>query len=843
MQAKWSELEQLSLEERVQRTYFEGKAEGLSHSELVEKILELAGKEWRKAEKYIPSFFYPENDPRRDCSADNYGVAIDPISLLEIPADKLISFVDEGEKKWCFDIDSLAEYVRRSKAENPITRRPLPEAIVKQLQEYERSTKSVRVTFSDSIQRVSELEWSIDVIRGTPLVEVALDVLRAYSRGSILDKVVQYKVDFVLPEWNFETEIESDLKVRIKPGVSAGYLARLYDSTSKRQSLTSISDHIFYTLDKLLLQMTVIDFFLHYSKEAGMPGIFYATLFYRRGNTVVCFYDLLGNVSDYGKKMRDFLPSGLTLDDIFGIVAPAEFIARYRTPHDLFVYNSFSSKVQSAILRTFNFRLEEAIETRDAKTAKELFALHPAPYETRLALQVIQTFPPEEVRDILGEGFVNEHLITYGTEVIPKEIIRNGLYAQCLGFTGQEKKVVTAYFLGEDPELSPILQAKFVAMTNDGELFRKYESTLDYTSLYKFILEYQPDVVAEMLPEKRKVELSLAVGYTFDGMEIEVAFAVLEEFIKQGKVITGGGFSCIFLDVYANLPKPPMKYEDLEPLLLRLARSNRESFQNIFIELQFVVFDSERISDRLSQSSLTDIYCRLLKNRKVGRKLKVKTLAAYFDRFYIIERELPAEHVQKILQCFGFYNSIEVYEASKTKHYHLSFSDKAILEMATTDDRNFELAVEVGAISQDRLINASIYALDVMGTPDRLHNWERIFYYLNLESLRKLNRPFFVTLFATDLGRKRVTSRYLQLYLRNDRTAQRTLVRDVVDKKLPLETTGAISILGVLELLKYGAMVDLSGLCNLFEGVEITDDLRAEVLSYPYLAMLYRDKL
>ena len=108
MQAKWSELEQLSLEERVQRTYFEGKAEGLSHSELVEKILELAGKEWRKAEKYIPSFFYPENDPRRDCSVDNYGVAIDPISLLEIPADKLISFVDEGEKKWCFDIDSLA---------------------------------------------------------------------------------------------------------------------------------------------------------------------------------------------------------------------------------------------------------------------------------------------------------------------------------------------------------------------------------------------------------------------------------------------------------------------------------------------------------------------------------------------------------------------------------------------------------------------------------------------------------------------------------------------------------------------------------------------------------------
>jgi hypothetical protein len=81
------------------------------------------------------------------------------------------------------------------------------------------------------------------------------------------------------------------------------------------------------------------------------------------------------------------------------------------------------------------------------------------------------------------------------------------------------------------------------------------------------------------------------------------------------------------------------------------------------------------------------------------------------------------------------------------------------------------------------------------------------------------------------------------MYLRNSEKAQEQLVDNIVKYKRPLNATGVLSILGVLLLLKMGALIDLSQACNLFEGVEITHELKERILSYPYLRMMYGDSL
>lgn len=840
MEAKWQELTQSSLEERVKRTYFEGKVENISHSDLVEKILELADKDWREAEKHIPTFSYPEGDPRLGCSVDNYGVAIDPISLMEIPEDKLISFFEQG-KKWCFDIDSLAEYVRRSKPENPITRRQLPTSVVEELENYERATKTIVLDFTSP----SDQEYSIEVIRGTPLVEVAMEILRnceSCANNSILHRVVNYKVEFDLPEWTFETEIEEKIPARIKAVASASYLTKLLESTSKRYALTSISDEISRRLSKLIKNMRVVDVFLYYSKLAGSSGTFHANLFYQDDEQLISFYDLLDTVDDYNQRLHSILPLYAKIRDTVITSGVEDFLKHFRFPKGSYATTPVGRKVDKAIYATFQMYMREAIKEGNFETVKQLYRLSPRSYTSDTIVKIIRTFSPEDVYELLGDDFVIDDLAMYDVKYIPDAFIQSGYYAKYLGFGPDEQDVMTEYFAG-NAKLTPTLQTKLICMFNDVKLFEKYRQTLDYGSLYKFISHFNADLIAELLTERQKVELTLETGYTFYEQDSSVVFGVLEEFIKKGKLINSAGFNSIFLDIYNNLPKPRLSYPKLAPLLLRLARSNKDSFKEITIGLQHVVFDSERTSNLLSQEFLTNLYCRLIENPLIPQQLNIETFAAYFDKIVSIEKEIPESDIQKIFQSFGFEDSIEVYELSESKKYCMSFSDEEIITRAARHSRTFELAVEVGAISQERLVSAALYAINEWIAKREIPNWEFIYYYLTVDGLEKLDRPHLIVLFMTKFGTKKVTSRYAQLYIRNSAKAQKSLINYVIKNSLPLDKTGALSIIGVLEILTMGALVNLSQVCNLFEGVDVTPELKEKILSYPYLKMMYGDNL
>lgn len=61
--------------------------------------------------------------------------AIDPISLEEIPSERVISFEQFG-KIFCFDIQSLAKHMLTGKKDNPINRVPLSSDIIGKVDQY-----------------------------------------------------------------------------------------------------------------------------------------------------------------------------------------------------------------------------------------------------------------------------------------------------------------------------------------------------------------------------------------------------------------------------------------------------------------------------------------------------------------------------------------------------------------------------------------------------------------------------------------------------------------------------------------------------------------------------------
>jgi hypothetical protein len=124
--------------------YNEEIQRGCTRGEAIERILPKVGQNWRLIKDAIPD--YEEDDPRRGCQSDDYGVVIDPISLEEIPDDKLIHFEQNG-KRWCFNVETLAKYVREGKPENPVTRDLLPETVLSQIEDHNSHLK-VQVVFA-----------------------------------------------------------------------------------------------------------------------------------------------------------------------------------------------------------------------------------------------------------------------------------------------------------------------------------------------------------------------------------------------------------------------------------------------------------------------------------------------------------------------------------------------------------------------------------------------------------------------------------------------------------------------------------------------------------------------
>lgn len=218
--------------------------------------------------------------------------------------------------------------------------------------------------------------------------------------------------------------------------------------------------------------------------------------------------------------------------------------------------------------------------------------------------------------------------------------------------------------------------------------------------------------------------------------------------------------------------------------------------------------------------------------------MKLETFAKILDALDDQGAPLSRGVVQKIYSCFGFGNAVELYDLSAKKQFQPYLMDGKILAMARRHDRLFELAVEVGAVGQERLA-----ALAKKQIVNKGAHTEELYSYLTTEGFEKLDEANFVVAFLTDNGRRKVKSRYAQRYIRSNAKAQEVLVKFIVDANLGLQTTGVLSILGVLLLLERGVFIDLSGVYNIFEDITITPTMKEKILSYPYLKLMYGDTM
>lgn len=89
LRSLWFAHQDEALSSLVPRAYAFALQEGLSRTEAIEEILTLAGDQWRVAKSYIPVLQYAPDDAYYGCQTDDYGTVIDPISLSEIPLERL----------------------------------------------------------------------------------------------------------------------------------------------------------------------------------------------------------------------------------------------------------------------------------------------------------------------------------------------------------------------------------------------------------------------------------------------------------------------------------------------------------------------------------------------------------------------------------------------------------------------------------------------------------------------------------------------------------------------------------------------------------------------------------
>jgi len=69
------------------------------------------------------------------CERNENGRVVDPITLEEVPEDRVISFEQLGVT-FCFDIESLSSVLQYGRARNPINRKVLPVDVIRKIYDY-----------------------------------------------------------------------------------------------------------------------------------------------------------------------------------------------------------------------------------------------------------------------------------------------------------------------------------------------------------------------------------------------------------------------------------------------------------------------------------------------------------------------------------------------------------------------------------------------------------------------------------------------------------------------------------------------------------------------------------
>lgn len=649
----WKETLNKSFANAVQETFTLGLEQGLSRSDCVEKILSFAGGRWREVRDHTPRCVYEENDPRNGCQTDDYGTVIDPISLSEIPEERLIGFEENG-KKWCFDIESLFEYIERGKPLNPMTREPLSKEVLLKIRSYKRRSKTVWITVHSDFHT----GYTFSFTKGFSMCELVVEVFRYLSKEvhiPSIDLIQKYVVNIT----SLEELVDGPLEVVISPhdGIQfeklANYYVALQQSLAKRFTLSSFKDAVEKAYLSSLREMT----FFQSAKYLG-GGDFEG--FYRIMHPVITrsrksiftmtaeefFVPLKELAGNEGMK-----PKSIGYDFFNKVIKPQGF--------DKLSYDK-QSIWYTYQHNTVRYLLEASVTQKNlVKITKVTNYIRSMKSTVRLDLveSIIDAFSPKEAYDCL-HGVVNWSSLKQ-TE---NKAFRDSIYYFMLfGLSEQEatfalKLVRSEVFIIDSSNIGRERLTEIVMTLDEPKYFHMLKDYLDMDKLYELAAKDECPKIKSAFTQRELLECRFRHGGDSTRLGLETQREYFQELITNGT----DKINTFAFDDLLNSGGGLSSDEIYDYLLLTFEKSRMNIFCCILSSLAEAIFCLEE--DDLSTDGYFSVVERLVKDETIPPEYKrlaynamMKTDLTGYDKL-----------IQRLYQIIGFEESLQLYISTLT---------------------------------------------------------------------------------------------------------------------------------------------------------------------------------
>jgi hypothetical protein len=488
MEQAWNSTD--SFKDKVLLAYEKGLELGLTRSETIERLLDLS--EGKNIKPFLPF------DDSQGCQTDDYGTVIDPITLDEIPEDKLISWI-ENNKKWCFNVEALGEHVRLNGPSNPMTRSRLPQEVISEIEEYFHVNMNVEIhvsgygvdldlmfpktgTYAELFKTVFSYLYSD---YGTDILESLRTRVLIPGGTSRPDFFNQTVTDAEVSVYDVENEfLESDYLFGYFLGLSEG-LSR----TSEILSEESYKESLYY-----VHKLSFVDVCRISCKVYGFAPSFYCRPLARNEET----FSFFKNPASYFLSLEDSMSGPFSIViQIEGVLNHWEEIKKAISGDDVYsvdLYELAETTILEGVTQTIKHDEYDNL-MRCLKILRETF---PSYSIERDYVNIIRKFTPQEALNLLSV------FPSFRMDPVPNRFLKSGAYAKYLGVPVG----ATNPLFGK--EIDENLVDETVAVTDDANLYEKYKPKGPY--FLDLLVKFRSTKVVSLLPNEDKYGVILRMN-------------------------------------------------------------------------------------------------------------------------------------------------------------------------------------------------------------------------------------------------------------------------------------------------------------------------------------------
>lgn len=486
----------------------------------------------------------------KGCQKDADGNVVDPITLQEIPEERLLTFMENG-KKYCFDIEALAEYTRRGRPENPLTREALSEAVQEQLQTYEERAVLIVdriVTEGDPFPEELEIKHPKTDTEEELIVGICRVLAESIDHELSADEILS---DYLVTKHNEVYQVAKKETYKLLDQVIYyEELANYYEGTSE---LTVFGEVARTAEDNALIAMPFMEAMSYLMDQYNN---IYIGLENRR-------------ISDYVITMEDYYKTSPVLfgkrakvivgHDAFPLPIPSDWDSELKDFDDA----GRRRELEELILQSFRLAMNYAIEISNYTLTKKLLTDRIA-FEGSRKLdldieQILKEFSTEQAYKLLSQF----HL-PYNIQFL-NDFYKKGLLSDL--YRIRDKRAADEILRGKTAYLSdPVSQAQVLLLLPDEQRlkhFKKYEDTLDYEVLYASIPK--DSSLLDLLSVEEKIEYGFQTGVRLEDFDQVLVAKLLKNRIRISprKPFHRNGFALLdnFLDDYPYYMDLSIRYK------------------------------------------------------------------------------------------------------------------------------------------------------------------------------------------------------------------------------------------------------------------------------------------